>query len=139
MTPQDLATLHAAAMTTPKPWSVRAFASLLDDPACFLLTAGDRAFLLGRAAGGEAEVLTLATHPRAQRLGLGRSLLLQFTQTAQARGAETAFLEVAVTNDAACALYAADGWRQVGLRPAYLTAPDGTRVDACVLSRPLTT
>lgn len=52
-------------------------------------------------------------------------------------GATRAFLEVAATNSPARALYAAEGWEQVGQRPRYYTAPDGSRPDALVLARDL--
>ena len=51
------------------------------------------------------------------------------------RGAREAFLEVRVDNPAALALYEADGFARVGLRPGYY---DGGRVDAVTMRRDLT-
>lgn len=137
MTPAHLAALHARAFTTPPPWSETAFAAFLDDPLAFLLVEGDAAFLLGRAVAGEAELLTLAVAPESRRLGLGRRLLARFLYQARLRGAATAFLEVAEDNAPARALYAAQGFAQVGHRPAYYARPDGSRIGAIVLQRAL--
>ena len=48
------------------------------------------------------------------------------------------FLEVARTNAAGRALYASAGYRQAGIRRGYYTIPGGARIDALVLSKPLT-
>jgi [ribosomal protein S18]-alanine N-acetyltransferase len=137
MTPAELATLHARAFTTPRPWSEAEFASLLTDPLAFLLVEGDAAFLLGRAVAGEAELLTIAVAPEARRLGLGRKLVGRFIYQARLRGAESAFLEVAEDNIAARALYRASGFTEAGRRRGYYRTPQGTAVDALVLVRSL--
>ena len=119
---ERLATLHAACFThDPAPWTASSFADLLADPSVFLIEAPD-ALLLGRAIAGEAELLTLAVAPPARRQGTARRLLAEFDAAARARGAETAFLEVAEDNAPARALYAGAGWAQVGRRPRYYGA-----------------
>jgi ribosomal-protein-alanine N-acetyltransferase len=137
MTPAELATLHARAFTTPRPWSEAEFASLLSDPLAFLLVEGDAAFLLGRAVAGEAELLTIAVAPEARRLGLGRKLVGRFIYQARLRAAESAFLEVAEDNAAARALYRASGFTEAGRRRGYYRTPEGKAVDALVLVRSL--
>lgn len=132
MTPAELAQLHARAFTTPRPWSEAEFRELLAAGA-FLLTQ-PRAFLLGRVIADEAELLTLATDPAARRQGAGRALVAAFAQEAAARGATTAFLEVASDNAPARALYAATGWQQAGQRRNYYAQG----VDALVLTLKLT-
>jgi ribosomal-protein-alanine N-acetyltransferase len=136
MSPEQLAALHARAFTRPPPWSAAAFAATLADPACFVLTAPG-ALLAGRAAGGEAELLTLATDPAARRQGLARGLLVAFEAEAVQRGARTAFLEVAEDNGPARALYAACGWAPAGRRPGYYRRPDGAPVAALILRKAL--
>jgi ribosomal-protein-alanine N-acetyltransferase len=64
-------------------------------------------------------------------------LVEDFTDEARDRGAETAFLEVAADNAPARALYAATGWEQTGARRGYYTTPEGTKIDALILRRPL--
>lgn len=140
MTPDTMARLHQAAFTTPPPWRAESFAALLAEPPVFAIASPcGRAFVLGRAIAGEAELLTLATHPDARRQGLARRLLARFETEARARGAEVAFLEVAETNTAACALYAASGWHRAGRRPAYYPAVAGEgRVAAVIMRKTLT-
>jgi ribosomal-protein-alanine N-acetyltransferase len=137
VTPAALAAIHRAAFTTPRPWSEKEFADFLDDRLCFLTVEGP-AFALGRVIAGEVELLTLATDPAQQGRGYGRRCLAAFEAEARQRGAETAFLEVAADNDAARALYASAGWRETGVRPRYYHAPDGTRIDAQIMSKTLT-
>lgn len=118
MTPQQLAALHASCFTMPRPWSAAEFASLLSAPGVVLL-ARPQAFLLGRIAGDEAELLTLAVAPPARRTGEARALVRRFLADCTARGAAVAFLEVAADNAAAIGLYRATGWQQAGQRRNY--------------------
>ena len=141
MSPEALATLHAAAFTEPRPWTAAEFAALRAAPGVFLLTAPD-ALLMGRilgpGPGAEAELLTLAVHPDARRRGHSRALLARFEAEARSRGAVRALLEVMATNAPALALYHGAGWRAAGRRPGYYRAPDGAPVDAVILGKPLT-
>ena len=136
MTPEALATLHAICFTTPRPWRAAEFETMLARPGTFLL-AEPQGFAMGQTAGAEAELLTLAVAPEARRNGLGRSLLDGFHAEAARRGATTTLLEVAASNAPALALYTASGYSEIGRRRAYYRAPDGTRLDALVLTRPL--
>lgn len=136
MTPEAMAALHARCFTTPRPWSVAEFAGFLADPLCFTLhrPAG---FLIGRVVADEAELLTVATAPEARRQGVAASLMADFLQKSALRGAQTAFLEVSAENPAAIALYARAGFTSAGRRRGYYRLPDGQKIDALVLSRPL--
>lgn len=134
MTPDALARLHAAAFTDgPAPWTARSFLELLSEPAVFL-AAESGGFALGRRAGPEAELLTLAVHPDARRRGIGRRLVRAFEAAA---GSEEAFLEVAETNVAARALYAGLGYAPVGRRPGYYHRPPAPPLDALVMRKRL--
>lgn len=137
MTPDGLARLHQEAFDQGRPWSAEEFAQLLSSPATFLIAEEDRAFALGRAMGGEAELLTLVTAKAHRRFGLARACLAGFEAEARARFAESAFLEVAADNDPARALYARAGYRSVGERPGYYPRATGA-VAALVLSKRLT-
>ncbi|NHF73968.1 ribosomal protein S18-alanine N-acetyltransferase [Paracoccus xiamenensis] len=132
MTPETLARIHAASFTLPRPWSAAEFASLLRDPANFLLTQG-AGFILGRTVLDEAELLTLAVSPHSRRRGLGSRLLQAFEDAAVARMASTAFLEVASDNSAARALYASANWQNAGRRRNYYAAG----IDAVVMRKDL--
>ncbi len=136
MTPDDLAALHKLAFTTPRPWSVAEFASLLDLAGVFLIHQPD-GFVLGRAIAGEAEVLTLAVAPEARRQGIARQLMQGFETTARANAAEAAFLEVAEDNAAAIALYLSLGYTANGRRRGYFETPDHKRLDALVMTKPI--
>ena len=137
MTPEDLAVLHARCFTIPRPWSAAEFAGFVTDPLAFLLVEGDVGFLLGRAAAGEAELLTLAVAPEARRRGLGQRLVSRFLYQARLRGAASAFLEVAADNAPAQALYDRAGFAPAGRRRGYYAGPDGRVQDALVLRREL--
>lgn len=131
-----LARLHSACFTTPRPWSAEEFAGLLRSPLVFAETA-PQGVLLGRVIADEAEVLTLAIAPEARRMGLGAQLVAQFLVSAGARGATTAYLEVAADNAPAIALYARAGFFAVAERRAYYRDAQGKAVDAMVLRRAL--
>ncbi|EEW26756.1 ribosomal protein S18-alanine N-acetyltransferase [Rhodobacter ferrooxidans] len=132
MTPSDLALLHLRVFTMPRPWTVAEFSGFLADPACFLCHQPG-GFLLGRVIADEAELLTLAVAPEARRQGIAAALLAEFLAQSTARGAETAFLEVAADNRAALGLYHAAGFTAVGRRRGYYTSPEGRAIDALVL------
>jgi ribosomal-protein-alanine N-acetyltransferase len=135
--PQALAALHALAFTDcPRPWTAAEFALLLAEPST-LLTARPAGFALGRVAGPEAELMTLAVHPGNRRRGHGTALVLAFEAAAAARGAEEAFLEVAASNVPARGLYARLGYACAGRRPAYYTPAGAPPVDALVLRKRL--
>ncbi len=135
MTPQDLANLHAFAMTDPRPWSVAEFADLLKQGTVHI-SADSASLAVGRTAAGEAELLTLATLPTARRRGYARARLMEFEIEARRRGAEVAFLDVADDNAAAIALYLAAGYIEVGRRPDYYVRPSGGAA-ALVMRKPL--
>ena len=133
-TPEALAATHAAAFTQSRPWNASEIADLLDDRFTHL-TGDARAFALVREIAGEAELLTIATHPDHQRQGHGRRLMEAWMRNAAQRGATTAFLEVAEDNAAARALYLACGFGLVGIRKAYYPRQKAAAVDALLMKR----
>ena len=136
MTPEQLAALHAACFTAPRPWSASEFTSVLNLPHSFLLTQSG-GFLVGRAVAGEAELLTLAVPPEARRQGTGDLLIEAFLHQIALMGAESAFLEVATDNAAALALYGKHGFVEVAERRAYMKGTDGRARDAYIMRRDL--
>jgi ribosomal-protein-alanine N-acetyltransferase len=121
-----LAALHGRCFA--RAWPRDAFAKLLATPGAFAVLAVEQAepagFALARAAAGEAEILTIGVLAEARRRGCGRALIAAIEAEAKARGAAELFLEVADDNLAARALYLAQGFAQVGRRPAYYGARD---------------
>ncbi len=81
-----------------------------------------------------AEVLTVGVIPVARRRGIARTLVDALLDEARRRGSVEAFLEVRVDNPGARALYAIQGFVEVGVRPGYY---DAGRVDAVVMRRVL--
>lgn len=134
MTPQQLAQLHARCFQTPRPWNEQEFKDLLSSPQVFLCSSVD-GFALGRIAGPEAELLTLAVDPKARRQGQGAALVKAFCTKARSLGAQDVFLEVARDNHAANALYAVEGFGAAGIRKDYYATPDGKSVTAFVLRK----
>ena len=132
-----LAALHATAFTAAERWSAAAMAALLDMPGCFGCLHGPDGAPVGmalvRVAADEAELLTIAVAPASRGAGAGAALLEQAMAEAVRRRACRMFLEVAPTNQAACALYRRHGFAQVGRRFDYYA--DGS--DALVLARVL--
>jgi|CXWL01.1.fsa_nt_gi ribosomal-protein-alanine N-acetyltransferase len=130
---EALAAIHAEAFA--RGWSAAEIAGLLSNPGAFAFAeaAGD-GFVLGWAAGGEAEIVTLAVRPPARRRGLGAALVAAAIEVARGGGAERLHLEVAENNVAALGLYGKLGFGAVGSRPNYYS--EG-RVNAVVMRRGL--
>jgi len=137
MTPETMACIHARAFAgQARAWSAAEFSVLLDSPLSFV-TGDARSFAFGRAVADEAELLTLATDPSHRRRGHARACLAAFETEARARGAETAFLEVAADNAPALALYRAAGYLQIARRVAYYARETAPAADALILQKPL--
>jgi [ribosomal protein S18]-alanine N-acetyltransferase len=124
-----LAAIHRAAFTRGEAWSRDVITLQLELPAVFGLLHPLGGMILARVAADEAEILTLAVTPGQRRHGIGSALLRAAMDRTAALGAVSMFLEVAVTNAAARALYAAHGFTEAGLRRHYYA--DGT--DALIL------
>ncbi len=135
MTPEALAELHLRCFEdTPPPWSAGEFGALLDMPTTRLI-ALPGGFALAQVAGHEAELLTLAVAPEVRRRGIGRTLLAALAAELAAEGVAEIFLEVAETNAAGRALYAASGYVDRGLRRGYYRRRNAPAIDARVMGR----
>ncbi len=86
------------------------------------------------AAGGQADVLTIAVSAAHWGGGIGSRLLEELLTEAVRRGCTEVFLEVRADNLRAQRLYRWWGFAEVGLRPGYYQ-PSGT--DAIVMRRDL--
>lgn len=141
--PEDasaIATLHAKLF--PTAWESDAVRALIEHPAAVSLVATCQGrqvvgFVLAQAAADEAEILTLGVAPEAQRQGIGRKLVEGTMRAAARADARRLFLDVAASNAAARALYAACGFTEAGLRKNYYTLAGGARDDGLLLVRDL--
>lgn len=84
-------------------------------------------------SAGEAQILNICVDPAMQGQGLGRRLLRHLIATAGKKSADTLFLEVRASNQAASSLYSSMGFNEVGQRQSYYPAKNG-REDAMVLA-----
>lgn len=87
------------------------------------------------AAGGQADVLTIAVAAGRWGEGIGSMLLTELLTEAIRRESTEIFLEVRADNERAQRLYRWWGFAEVGIRRGYYQ-PSGT--DAIVMSRELT-
>ena len=113
--------IHAACFSDA--WDKAAFDHLLtSNLTCGWMAARDgnpAGFVLARILGDEAEILTFAVQPSSQRSGIGRCLLKELMDFLKSAECGKIFLEVAVDNEAAIALYTSAGFIRVGMRPNY--------------------
>lgn len=131
-------------MFGPEAWSAASYrGELADTRTRHYVAAEDEHGLVGWAGvmvvgappDATAEVLTVGTVPAARRRGVGRRLLADLLAEATRRGAGEVFLEVRHDNEAAIALYEADGFVRVGVRRGYY---ENGRVDALTMRKALT-
>jgi len=78
-----------------------------------------RAFAIFWIVADEVHVLNVATHVASRRKGFGRKIMDEVVAMGRARSCTLATLEVRRSNQAAIGLYAALGFRTVGMRPRY--------------------
>ena len=123
----------------PDAWSQATFELLLKENS----TCGWRAtslagepmgFILTRVLDQEAEILTFAVVPSFQKMGVGRCLLNELLIFLASINCGKIFLEVAVDNEPAIALYTSVGFTAVGTRLNYYKRADQSFVSAIVMS-----
>jgi len=139
-----LARLHRTCFE--EPWSKTDLAHLLALPGGLGLLARTRGFRrlgfdtrrpvgfsLCRVTRDESELLSIGVAPDMRRAGLGTHLVRQSMRRCRAGGARCMFLEVAIDNPAAQALYTREGFCEVGRREGYYRRAGGTRVAALTM------
>ena len=127
-----LARIHQAAFD--HPWSEADFSAYLTSDLVWVIGQPISGFLLIRAIGDEAEILTLAVDPAAQRNGYARSLLAASKQELAGLGVMRLILEVAADNLPAVSLYEREGFSPFGVRKAYYRRDTGPNIDAQLFS-----
>ncbi len=105
------------------PWTTDAVRGTLVSPLARAWVVTERGEVVGHLLStvvlDEAELLTLGVAPSARRRGLARALLAAAAEGWRDVGVRTAWLEVRVDNAGATALYASTGWTREGVRRAY--------------------
>ncbi|MGQ9725176.1 MAG: GNAT family N-acetyltransferase, partial [Tepidimonas sp.] len=100
-----------------------------------ITTGGDwlLGYLIAMPGVDEAHLLNITVAPVHRRAGWGRWMMAALADWATTRGAACLWLEVRASNAAARALYAALGWRPVGVRRGYYPGTAQQREDAIVM------
>jgi ribosomal-protein-alanine acetyltransferase len=117
-------------------WSDAMMREELSSPHGYYLVAEEAGRLVGYAGlrapkgGKDADIQTIAIAEAARGRGRGRTILEALLAEASARGVREVFLEVRADNPVAQALYASEGFAEVGRRPRYYQPDD---VDAVVM------
>ncbi|HLV73740.1 MAG TPA: ribosomal protein S18-alanine N-acetyltransferase [Vulgatibacteraceae bacterium] len=145
MTMADLPVVHRLERTLfpEDPWSEEMFrGELADQPRTrhYVVAEDSGGEIVGyaglAAAGGQADVQTIAVRADRRGSGIGAALLTELLDEAVRRNSEAVFLEVRADNDPARRLYERFGFERVGIRRGYYQ-PSGT--DAIVMCRKLRT
>ena len=89
-------------------------------------------YIIAHIIADEAEILSLAVAPLAQRRGVGAALLGHFVAQQKAQNIGTIWLDVAADNLTAIRLYEKAGFIVSGHRPRYYRRPGGA-VDAVLM------
>lgn len=76
-------------------------------------------FIYGNVLFEDAELYKVAVLPVCQKRGIGKALVEGFSEQVKAKGARRIFLEVRVSNAAALALYAGQGFEKTRVRKRY--------------------
>ncbi|GAA0786632.1 ribosomal-protein-alanine N-acetyltransferase [Roseibium denhamense] len=127
-----LAEIHAASF--PQAWDAEDLARMQGQTGTSILVArraspyGTRAplgFLILRTAADEAEVITIAVHPRQRGRGIGKQLMQSGLFRLYGDRCKSLFLEVDAANRSAVLLYRSLGFREVGQRKGYYSSSRG--------------
>ena len=109
------------------PWVESSIASELENPLSLWLVAmdGDRVagYVGSQSVLGEADMMNIAVSPDYRRKGIAKLLLLSLQQSLTEQDVHSLTLEVRRSNEPAIALYAKDGFVQVGCRKNYYRHP----------------
>ena len=133
----ELARLEKVCFSCPR--SEAALLSEIAQPERYLLLACKRQGVLEGYVGlehvlDEGYITNVAVFPKYRRYGVATGLLRELERRGQGMGLRFLTLEVRPSNAAALALYQGEGYREVGRRRGFYTAP---REDALLLTKQL--
>lgn len=134
-----LAELHGESFETR--WTETDFSGMLAVPGASAILVSSQnnpmGFVLSRKAADEAEILTICTRPAFRQKGHGKLLVQHLENVLKKDNVKSLFIEVAVSNQAALALYASCGFANAGTRKNYYERGDGSREDALIMRKGL--
>lgn len=134
-----LAEIHGESFATR--WSEASFGEMLTVPGTAAILVWNQStptgFVLFRAAADEAEILTICTRPAFRQKGHARLLVQRLESLLKGLKTKSLFIEVAVSNHAALALYASSGFEKAGTRKNYYERSGGAREDALIMRKGL--
>ena len=134
-----LAEIHGESFATQ--WDEKAFREFLNSPGTSAILISNHnnptGFVLFRKAADEAEILTICTRPAFRRKANAKLLMQNMESLLKKDGVKSLFIEVAISNQTALALYASCGFKEAGLRKNYYERGDGTREDALIMRKGL--
>jgi [ribosomal protein S18]-alanine N-acetyltransferase len=136
---EALTNLHAVSFA--RGWGAPEIAALLCDRSVIthVYKVGHTAsgFIMSRYALDEAEILSVAVHPKERGRGIASELLAMHMPQLIQLGVRSLFLEVAEDNTSARKLYARFGFMEKGRRKGYYPHAGQPPVDALILQRAL--
>lgn len=119
------------------PWTEATFRELLRRSDAVVIGAEIDGRLVGYAAFwvvvDQGELGNIAVAPDRRGQGVGKKLLEAVIEEARGRAVRELFLEVRVSNDTAQRLYESHGFREVGRRRNYYSAPTEDALVMCKL------
>jgi len=134
-----LAELHGESFETR--WTETDFSGMLAVPGTSAILVSSQnnpmGFALFRATADEAEILTICTLPAFRQKGHGKLLVQHLEHLLKNGGVKSLFIEVAISNHAALALYASSGFEKAGTRKNYYERSGGAREDALIMRKGL--
>jgi tRNA threonylcarbamoyl adenosine modification protein YeaZ/ribosomal-protein-alanine acetyltransferase len=134
-----LAEIHGESFDTQ--WNETAFGELLNSAGtnAVLISSQNNptGFVLFRKAADEAEILTICTRPAFRQKGHAKALVQHMESMLKKNGIKSLFIEVAVSNQAALALYISCGFKNSGVRKNYYERDNGMREDASIMRKGL--
>ena len=132
-----LAEIHGESFATQ--WNEKAFSEMLASPGTIAILISNQnnptGFALLRKVADEAEILTICTRPAFRQKGHAKLLMQHMESLLKKDGVKSLFIEVAISNPAALALYGSCGFKEAGLRKNYYQHGDGAREDALIMRK----
>jgi len=136
VTPKQMSALHKRAFPNTRNWSTAEFETLVQKPTT-ILTQSEFGFACGQLIAPDCDLLTIAIDPKAQGKGHGKSLLAKFLGEIALSGARRCLLEVDADNKRLVRFYQAAGFQEINRLVGYYTRSDGSKSDACIMERRL--